>query len=694
MKHSITLAWLIVGLSVAVSVAFVAPKEAKSRLPDVRASSFLYLSPSFDDWSLEDLQSFRDGQTRQAVIQAAVNPPSSLQTLHLVGQAELATFKNTTTPCLVVSLSDPLDTPRDGLFLPITQSQLKLISFAVRNVPLSKSVLLGINPLLVNRDKGFFDNVPWATWTVDPMKRNRDAAWNFVNSKFHMGKRDAYNVMMGKDWKGRSVSLGNLAMRLKYMLSLSPNKNQETVDLTTRILQLQVKELQMELAECEYFLAVAKQQLYEDEFVRLTTEKQVIQKSINDAELALQSPQSKSSLTSLLDQIARQSTNDGASAAPYRGATGYAPLLDSREDLEDAMLPYTSPFDLMREIIETQLQAQVMGVVLENNSLLTGTLALGGAVILQKKTPKKSVSIAGESLAVDDQDEDYGTGIKGGETYIVECAVDEAIGMALATKTTIQVEREIWDQARLAVLPVESNSSDYLLDALSRWQPTDEALSILVEGQAQNQSTIARASPLRIPRTTTSLFDSMFEARSPQNQRSPSLFPTDNPIRSLDEYDELDNAGKALTLLSLSNFNGVLPRPRVLRESQSDPLDPNPLDTLLLPLIDESVRRQFLIRAAEKRGDMDELLRLESEKSRRQQALELAEVARDAGDDQAAARWLQEADLYSNLRADVTQDEGSYSRFLDRDDDYEQNLRAIAKRNKKSAFGTLLDGIE
>ena len=665
-----------------------------------------WLSPpstSFDDWSMEDLQSFRNGQNRQEVIHAAVKPSSSLQTLHLVGQATLATSKNnTTTPCLVLvgaTINGPrLDTtttttPRDGIFLPITQNQLKLLSFAVRNVPLSKSVLLSINPLLVNRDNGFFDNVPWASWTVDPMKRNRDAAGNVLDSKFHMGKRDAYNVMMGKDWKGRSLSLGNLAMRLNYMLS-SSNTNQETVELTTRILQLRLKELQMDLAECDYSLAVAKQQLYEDDYTRLTTEKQEIQKSINDAELALQYPQSKSSLATILDQITRQSTNDGANAAPYRGATGYAPLLDSREDLEDATLPYTSPFDLMREIIETQLQAQVMGVILENTSLLTGTLALGGAVILQKNTPKKSVSIAGELLTVDDQDEDYGTGIKGGETYIVECAVDEAIGMALATQTTIQVEREIWDLARLAVLPVESNHSDYLLDALSRWQPNDEALSILVEGQAQNQSKTARVSPLRIPRTTNSLFDALFEARSPQNQRSPSLFPTDNPIRSLKEYDELDNSGKALTLLSLSNFNGVLPRPRVLRESQFDAVNPNPLDTLLLPLIDESVRRQYLIREAEKRGDMDQMFKLESEKSRRQQALELAEVARDMGDDQAAERWLQEAELYTNLRADVTQDEGSYSRFLDRDDDYEKNLRAIAKRNKKSAFGTLLDGME
>ena len=48
----------------------------------------------------------------------------------------------------------------------------------------------------------------------------------------------------------------------------------------------------------------------------------------------------------------------------------------------------------------------------------------------------------------------------------------------------------------------------------------------------------------------------------------------------------------------------------------------------------------------------------------------------------------------ASLRADVTQDEGSYSRFLDRDEWYERDRQATAKRIKKSDFGNLLDGIE
>jgi PAB1-binding protein PBP1 len=142
------------------------------------------------------------------------------------------------------------------------------------------------------------------------------------------------------------------------------------------------------------------------------------------------------------------------------------------------------------------------------------------------------------------------------------------------------------------------------------------------------------------------------------------MFPTDNPIQSLDEYDSLSNADKAQTLTMLSNFDGKLPRPRVL------------------------------IRDAEIRQDYDALEQLQSEKSRRQIAKEKAEQARNEGSDDVADWWENEADLYEGLRADITQDEGSYSRFLDKDEWYERDRLARAKRIKKSSFGTLLDGIE
>jgi hypothetical protein len=85
---------------------------------------------------------------------------------------------------------------------------------------------------------------------------------------------------------------------------------------------------------------------------------------------------------------------------------------------------------------------------------------------------------------------------------------------------------------------------------------------------------------------------------------------------------------------------------------------------------------------------------LQSEKSRRQVAKEKLEQAREGGAEDVAEWWENEANLYSDLRADVTQNEGSYSLFLDRDDWYERDRQKQAKRVDKKQFGTLLDGIE
>jgi len=170
---------------------------------------------------------------------------------------------------------------------------------------------------------------------------------------------------------------------------------------------------------------------------------------------------------------------------------------------------------------------------------------------------------------------------------------------------------------------------------------------------------------------------------------SRALFPADSPVESLEEYDQMSDEEKAKTLLGMSNFSGRLPRPRVVRQAES-----NPLDDLLIPLIDESVRRQFRIREAESRGDVELAKELRGSKSKRQDVLERAQLARENGQNDLAAELESESQFLESLRADITQDEGAYSRFLDRDDWYERDRQATAKRVKRSSFGTLLDGIE
>jgi hypothetical protein len=206
----------------------------------------------------------------------------------------------------------------------------------------------------------------------------------------------------------------------------------------------------------------------------------------------------------------------------------------------------------MREVIEDQLNAQVIGALMENSSLLDGTLALGGALILRRLVATKSVTIAGESLQISDYEEDFGNeGILGGETVLVECNADEAIGMSIACSVDLRIESEIWERASLMAEPQSvaspTEGGPSIAETLPIWIPLDPELSVLSEGQASNQSTTERVSPLRVPRSTTSLFVALLEPSNNDQSRSSVMFPTDISIQSLSEYDVLSNDDKART---------------------------------------------------------------------------------------------------------------------------------------------------
>jgi hypothetical protein len=609
----------------------------------------------------------------------------------LIGQARLP-YNNSTTTCAVLSQAPQQDDRScPCLVVPLTDTkQLKLLEFTKFNQTQSKPVLLGLNSLLVNRDNALFDNLPWALWSVDPSLRNRDAAGNPIERKYHFGKRDAYNRFMGKDWQGQSLALGNLALRAKYTLTVDDSENDDSFVLMQRILQLQLQEREMDLAQLDQELAirVSQQQdtaAWDDQRLVFAQALEETRRRLED--LNTQTVQ-QSSLSNWLDDIAEGMTADNV--APYRGATGYAPLLDSRENVENAAT-YASPYHFLLEMLEDQLNAKVLGAVLENASLLQGTLSLGGVLILRRMTATKTLTIAGETLSVNDEEEEFGNeGIKGGETFVVECDADEAIGISMACQVPLSVETDIWNRASVMAEPLKGGSQPTgpvtVRTVLPLFKTSDPELSVLREGQASNRSTTERTLPIRIPATTTSLFDRMFEQGG--GGGGSSTFPTDNPIETLSEYDALSNQEKAKTLLELSNFNDRLPRPRVVRQQ------PDALDKLLIPLVDESVRRQYMIRDAERQGDTVRVQELQATKSKRQVAKEQAELAREAGSLDVAERWEEEAELYSNLRADVTQDEGTYSRFLDRDDWYDRTRAIQAKKLDKKKFGTLLDGIE
>ena len=637
--------------------------------------------------SVDPVQDMQISRQREALVKAKLKISESLVSLELLGKGSLPTTagSNRNQTCFVLTAegvtngSDGLSNPLPALMVPLdNDNQIRLIEASYAKQDLTPPVLLRLNALAVNRDEGLFDNIPWSIWTIDPLGRNRDAAGNPIDAKFHFGKRDAYNVMLGKDW-GRSF-----VQQIRNNVDQKEEKDAETESedvLMRRLLELQLREARMDLAECDYQIAIAKTM---DESWALEDERAILASRVASMEEQMQQiKDQESSSNGIVDRVL-ENLETRRDVAPYRGATGYSP---KREAMDDR--PYTSPYDMFKTILKDQLKAEVIGALLENTSLLEGTTVLGGVLVLRRITARKSTVIAGEALSVSDKYEDYGNdGILGGETFVVECDVDEAFGMSLACGVPLQVEQSIWENSSLMV---QATNIDQSSRKLNKWESVDPRVSFLVEGQAGNQSATERVAPLRSPRSTGSLFDAVV---NPPETDSTDLFPTDNPIQSIKQLDNLSNEDKARTLLSLSNFEGRLPRPRALRESEESGEKMNALDRLLLPLIDEGVRREFYIRQAIENGDFELAQELESSKSMRQIAKEKAQRAEEAGEPEVSDYWKKEVELYSSLRADVTQDEGSYSRFLDRDEWYERERRKSAARVDRKKFGNLLDGIE
>ena len=702
---------------------------------------------------IEILNELRDRQLREALLvdqflSTSVDSEgdSSFVSLSLVGQSQLPIAERATESeqpeeptkttqqsfaTVLVVAPETSDTdnsqkePLPVMFLPLTppiDSRLRLLIQAYISKPISSfSNLIPWNLNLINRDDSLFDNIPWNQWSKDPDQKNRDAAGNLVDTQFRYGKRDAYNRFTGKDVNAKTVAESKRRYWQQKLVSSLDDASEDGQDddpdstfsqtfLSKRVLELRIQELHMEIAELDSELAISRTSNsanaadLEEARADLVQNLQQVETNLNDLLSSLnESSSSSESESTILEKIARWALDltmtyrTEQNEAPYRGATGYAPRLSDVEDDADVEF-YRSPFDLLNEILSDQLNAEVIECVLENTSWLDGTIALEGAVVLQRRTPTIEKTILGEKLRTPDRDEDFGNFVKGGEIFVVECDVDEAIGVALSRGLPIKVEKSIFERSSMmGVEEQKGNSEDSkftnIKQKLPFWKALDSEVSLDVEGDPGDPET-SRLSPISIPRTTSSLFDSIFEPSTQNTDDSPSsssMFPTDNPIQSISQLDSLGNKGKAKTLLEMSNFSGKLPRPRTVRKA---PADENPLDKLLLPLIDESVRNEYNIREAEKRGDKDLADELRQKKSNRQKAKEQVEAARREGNEDLAEQWETEAEFLESLRADVTQDEGSYSRFLDKDDWYERDRKRNANRVKKSSFGTLLDGIE
>lgn len=325
-------------------------------------------------------------------------------------------------------------------------------------------------------------------------------------------------------------------------------------------------------------------------------------------------------------------------------------------------------------------------------------------MLLKREGVPKTTTLLGEVISYTDDDDALGNeGVLPRSLYVVECFADEAVGMAMASGMPVFVEGSVYDRAGGIQVELDSDAASLVVaenrtllsvtDRVPPVRPSDGTYLPRVEGERVTSE--KESNLVRIPMTTNpGLFDGPIDGSSaPSSSAGRSTFSTFVPVKSLGEYDALTDDAKARLLLKLESFAGVLPRPRAVRSS-SKVAGPSILDEILLPLIDESIRRQYRIRDAERRGDLDGADALRALASPRQAALERAQQAREDGLEDEALRMEEEAELYGALRADVTQDETSYSRYLDRDEWYERETRAKIKRLDKSKFGTLLDGVD
>ena len=544
-------------------------------------------------------------------------------------------------PCLLLTTEDEKKKSTTVLPLPLSEPNA-ICLFDDKYRSSSKSRLLSNMSWLTNRDGALYDMLPWSRWTIDPSKTDTvDAAGNPLSGKYHLGKRIAYQRLFGKDWY--------------YTISAKDKKNSNPKNiLTRRIMELAIREARMDVAQAQQQYAIANTTLtttnqQDDDNLDLEEAKQmlqqaesILQKQINDYSKKFGPMQEKSS-----------------SNTPYLGAPG-----GSNKRVGKA---YKSPFHLLLEIIQEQLNADVIISVLENISYSSSQVEFKGAIVLQRRG--RTMTIQGEEIEVND--DDYGnTNIIQGTFMIINCDEDEAVGMARASNIPVHISQSLYFELQMPISAATKN------------QQSNNDIQL---GERSNgaQSIGTR---LVIPQSSSTRPSSSFSSLSKSENYTSPVFSTENPIRSLQQYDNLTNLEKLNFYRSLKAPNDndkPIPRPREIQNKNSADMM-NPLDELLLPYIDERVRRDYFMRRALMLNQTDEYVKLEKGKSKRQRALENSDE--------------EYASLLESLRADVTQDEyGAYSKDLDKDEWYERDRLARVnqlKAKKRNIFGTLLDGIE
>ncbi|CAB1109726.1 unnamed protein product [Ectocarpus sp. CCAP 1310/34] len=218
---------------------------------------------------------------------------------------------------------------------------------------------------------------------------------------------------------------------------------------------------------------------------------------------------------------------------------------------------------------------------------------------------------------------------RGGQRSIIEVTTDEAVGVALALGRQVYVDEDIWEGGRVRVKFV-MNGNKMRLDLDN------------MEGRDVSSTSDKVAPPVQPPAWT---------------------------IKSRGALSRMSVEEKRECLRA----TGVRPpRKRALSESEDPDKD---LENLMLPLMDEAVRRDVLMARAWREGDFATAGELCAGKSERHIVAEQLQAALKDNDQDLASILMQRLEILESCRMDPTQDEGSYQRDLDVDEWYEADRR-------------------
>jgi hypothetical protein len=432
---------------------------------------------------------------------------------------------------------------------------------------LSRLQLLLWNGEIINRDNGLFDNLPYTGWSA---YGPRDAAGQPVESNFHLGKRQFYNRLMGQDWykyaRTTTTRSGNIKAEASSgkVNSQKKEKNQKSAEddarssksstssddfgdrdsettsrynegdnndgrdnddsyyysvLQYRISQLQLREVQMQIAQCDYEIAILKkkqQQRLDDNDEEETSRLSFRDNDDDDAVMTIQQTkldQWQTQRTAALQEQERigakleglEISMDGKETeSSRRRLDGVMDGVNDGKAKDDEVISFDNPYKMFQSLVREMLKAEIVAVFLEDvgwtsqeenqsssSSSRPSSIVLGGGIVLQRETVKETVSIwGGEKVQITNETETFGSDlVKPGALYVVDCFADEAVKLSIACD-----DLPLWCEASLFTagsLPFAASTQDQSptrSTGLAEWQPMDGSTVLSVQGRPVDTS--------------------------------------------------------------------------------------------------------------------------------------------------------------------------------------------------------------